>query len=176
MANANPVLDDIRRLKREFAALKSMKIIVGIQGDEDSEVLKIAGVHEFGCTIEVTPKMRAYLHNVGLHLKETTKQINIPERSFIRASYKAGKVELDEFSRAEVNRVVIGERTARQAADSIGLYCVQMTQSFIDEDKVKPPDSEYTLEHKTQKTTLYESGTHIRDRITYRIEEGTGGD
>lgn len=172
MPKPNAVLEDIRRLKRELAALQSMKIIVGIQGDEDSEVLMIANVHEYGCTIQVTPKMRAFLHRIGLHLKTTTEKINIPERSFIRASYEAGRPGMDGVVRMAFVRVVKGEWTAQQAAENIGLFCVQMTQGYIDDNKVTPPDSEFTLERKSQKTTLYESGTHIRDRITFKIEGG----
>jgi len=44
----------------------------------------IAAVHEYGCTIEVTPKMRAFLHYNGIHLKEATTYINIPPRPFLR--------------------------------------------------------------------------------------------
>ena len=44
----------------------------------------IALVHEFGCTMAVTPKMRAYLHYHGIHLNKTTQYINIPARPFLR--------------------------------------------------------------------------------------------
>ena len=52
--------------------------------NQDSEVVQIAAVHEFGCTIEVTPKMRAYLHYQGIHLKPDTTHIHIPARPFLR--------------------------------------------------------------------------------------------
>lgn len=57
---------------------------VGIFAEQDSEYAMIATVHEFGVEIKVTPKMRAYLHSQGLHLKKGTTVIKIPERSFIR--------------------------------------------------------------------------------------------
>lgn len=41
---------------------------------------KLARIQEYGAKIEVTPKMRAYLHWRGLHLKEETKYITIPPR------------------------------------------------------------------------------------------------
>lgn len=56
------------------------KLYGGIIGDEAN----IAAVHEFGCTIHVTPKMRAYLHYQGIHLKASTQYIHIPARPFLR--------------------------------------------------------------------------------------------
>jgi hypothetical protein len=175
MPKENAVLEDIRRIRRELTALQSMRIIVGIQGNEGSEVLKIANVHEYGCTIKVTPKMRAFLHYMGLHLKPSTQHINIPERSYIRASYEAGRAELDNFIRQKFRDVIQGKINARQAAERIGAYCVTMTQSYIDDNRVQPPVGDFTKERKRQTTTLYNTGTHIRDRITFIIEEGGNG-
>ena len=57
-------------------------VFIGVK--KESGTANIAAVHEFGCTIKVTPKMRAYLHYNGLHLKDSTQYVNIPARSFIR--------------------------------------------------------------------------------------------
>ncbi len=46
-------------------------------------------IHEYGANVPVTPKMRAFLHSVGVHLRAETTHINIPERSFMRAGYDA---------------------------------------------------------------------------------------
>ena len=166
----NPVKEDIARIKRELAALNGMKIRIGIQGDEGSEVLMIAKVHEFGATIRVTPKMRAFLHHIGLHLKADTERINIPERSFIRKSYEASRQAINRFAGEKISDVISGKLTATQAVERIGAYCVQITQGFIDEGKVSPKVSDFTQAHKTQHTTLYQTGTHIRDRITFIVE------
>ena len=56
-------------------------VYIGVKKGKSGD---IAGVHEFGCTIEVTPKMRAFLHYNGVHLKNTTTYINIPPRPFLR--------------------------------------------------------------------------------------------
>ncbi len=57
------------------------KIFIGVNKGKE---VNIAIVQEFGCTIRVTPKMRAYLHYQGLHLKESTEFIHIPARPFLR--------------------------------------------------------------------------------------------
>ena len=56
-------------------------IFIGVKKGQEAS---IAAVHEFGCTIGVTPKMRAYLHYNGVHLKASTKYIHIPARPFLR--------------------------------------------------------------------------------------------
>ncbi len=51
----------------------------------------IAAVHEFGCTIPVTSKMRAYLHYQGIHLKSSTKYISIPARPFLSPIFSSSE-------------------------------------------------------------------------------------
>jgi len=53
---------------------------------EDKHAM-IASVLEFGATIMVTPKMRAYLHYLGLHLKTDTAAIHIPARPLFRTTF-----------------------------------------------------------------------------------------
>lgn len=50
----------------------------------------IAAIHEReeGTRIKVTPRMRAYLHARGLHLKAETTELFIPGRPFIKPSYR----------------------------------------------------------------------------------------
>lgn len=88
-------------------AIKSIdgkKVNVGVLSGEHQW---LAGIHEYGCTIPVTPKMRAYLHKIGVHLKKGTTKIVIPERSFLRAGY-------------DQNRDAITRKAARLAGDVLG--------------------------------------------------------
>ena len=94
------------------------------------------------------------------------KSITLPERSFIRASFVANQEKLGDIVTGAVEKVLNGVMTPSAAAESIGAQSVQLVQNFIDENRVKP-ESDFT--HKTQHTTLYESGTHIRDRIAYEV-------
>ena len=56
-------------------------VFIGVKRGKEAN---IAAVHEFGCTIGVTPKMRAYLHHIGIHLKSSTHYIYIPARPYLR--------------------------------------------------------------------------------------------
>ena len=73
-----------------YDVINSNAVFIGVNKNAN-----IAAVHEFGCTIKVTPKMRAYLHYNGLHLKASTQYINIPARPFIRPA-----IENAEFAKA----------------------------------------------------------------------------
>ena len=50
----------------------------------------VAAIHERerGTKVPVTPKMRAFLHARGFHLKKETKALFIPGRPFIKPSYR----------------------------------------------------------------------------------------
>lgn len=133
---------DFEKLKSACADLSGKKIYVGIVGSADSEVLKIAHAHEYG-----TEKL--------------------PERSFIRASFDADQDKLDRIITGSVEKVLSGAISADAAANAIGAQAAQLVQNFIDDNRVKPK-SDYSK--KTQHTTLYETGTHIRDRIAYEVE------
>ena len=64
-----------------YEVLDNNHVFIGVKKGEEVD---IAAVHEFGCTIGVTPKMRAYLRHKGIHLKASTKYIHIPARPFLR--------------------------------------------------------------------------------------------
>ena len=137
------ILSDFDRLKTACHEMAGKRIIVGIVGNVDSEVLKIAHAHEYG----------------------TNK---LPERSFIRASFDADQQKLEKIVVNSVNKVITGQSTANVAANAIGAQAAQLVQNFIDSNQVKPQSD---FSKKTQHTTLYETGTHIRDRIAYKLEE-----
>ena len=138
----NTISADFEKLKAACSDLSRKKIYVGIVGSADSEVLKIAHAHEYG-----TEKL--------------------PERSFIRASFDADQDKLDRIITGSVEKVLSGAISEDAAANAIGAQAAQLVQNFIDDNRVKPK-SDYSK--KTQHTTLYETGTHIRDRIAYEVE------
>ena len=162
------VTSDLARIKRELAALSSMKIYVGIQDDASDEALMIATINEYGLTIKMTDKMRRYLGATGLFDSEKdytpiaghqTGYINIPERSFIRASFDTGIRQMNKPVEQLVREVLRGDRTAKQAADVIGAILVEI--------------SEYAKKQRVTTTIepLFDTGAFIVNRITYRIKE-----
>lgn len=90
-------------------------VFVGInrsaRGKDGKSLVNIAAIHELGdgkggdLLIEVTPKMRAYLHSQGLHLKQDTKYIRIPRRPTFEPVFEAEK---DNWQELFVETVVKG--------------------------------------------------------------------
>lgn len=142
--SANPMLADFDRLKNACHEMSQKKILVGIVGTADSEVIKIAHAHEYG-------------------------DGKMPERSFIRASFDADQAVLNGIVSSALNKMLSGQATPDATADSIGAQSAQLVQNFIDSNRVKPQSD---FSKKTQHTTLYETGTHLRDRIAYKVVSG----
>ena len=94
------------------------------------------------------------------------ESVTLPERSFIRASFDAQQEELGGIVTGAMVKMLDGTITPAAAAESIGAQAAQLAQSFIDQNRVTPKSKS---SRKTQHTTLYESGTHIRDRIAYEV-------
>ena len=84
----------------------------------------------------------------------------------IRASFDADQGALEQIVTGALDKMMAGDASPDAAAASIGAQSAQLVQNFIDENRVTPP-SDYSK--KTQKTTLYETGTHIRDRIAFKV-------
>lgn len=144
MDELNMLLDDFERLKTTCNELEKKKIVVGMVGaGATSGVLKIALAHEYG-----TDKL--------------------PERSFLRASFDEDKNKLESIVESQLDKVLSGQKTAADAANAIGAQAAQLVQNYIDENRVTPKSD---FSRKTQHTTLYETGTHIRDRIAYEVRD-----
>jgi len=75
--------------------------------------VNIAALHERekGVRIKVTPRMRAWLHGHGLHLKPSTKELFIPGRPFMKPSYRDFRKKgiVKKLFRQAVEKTVKGE-------------------------------------------------------------------
>lgn len=143
MDDIETILKEFERVKAACQQMEGKKIRVGIVGAQSSEVLTIAHAHEYG----VPGKL--------------------PERSFIRKTFDADQDKLQSIVAGALVKMLGGKITPDGAAQSIGAQAAQLVQNFIDDNRVKPQSD---FSRKTQKTTLYETGTHIRDRIAFEVE------
>ena len=146
MDDIEQLLTDFNRVKAACQEMEQKKILVGLISDKvDSDVMIIAHAHEYG----VPGKL--------------------PERSFIRKSFDTGQDELGEIVTGALTKMLARQISPDAAANSIGAQATQLVQGFIGENKVKP---ESDFKRKTQYTTLYETGTHIRGRLAYEVVSG----
>jgi len=179
MPVTNNITPELQRIKSELIKLSGMSITVGVQGDEDSELLKIARVHEYGCEIKMTDKMRRFMGAKGFFDDyknyspppgKVKGVVKIPERSFIRAGFKASQDRLREIIRVAVSHVIKDKWTAQQAADSVGAQALQAVRDYFN-TQLKPPKSAVTQKFSTQYQPLYDSG-RLFNSITYKVESG----
>ena len=170
------------KLRSQLKELDGAKVIVGVQSEpgtnfagqtvsSNEELLKIAWVHEFGCDIDVTPKMRAWLHHNGIHLKKETTKIHIPERSYIRRAVADGKVDAQNAYSELINQMILGKMDVDKVLDGLGKYVMQEMYSQLGNGA--KPVSSLTLERRKispEPTPLNDTG-NLRDHITYRVEK-----
>lgn len=159
--------NNVPNILKEINKLKNKKIQIGIFGDDDSTMLMIARVHEFGVDIEVTPKMRAYLHHIGIHLKEDTEEINIPERSFVRATFDEKAKEIQRMGQKGIEAVLLGKEKADVFLERYGLYLRDLVRKKL-RDLKEPPNHPATAKRKGSSNPLVDDG-HLKRSITYRV-------
>lgn len=93
----NKKYEILQKLMKDLNSKYTIRIgVIGSKAYEkqphsDLTMGQLAAIHEYGATIDVTPKMRNYLHSIGIHLKPTTYSVVIPARSFLRATLLSEK-------------------------------------------------------------------------------------
>ena len=152
---------------KELDALNGRSVEVGVFNGEHAW---LAHIHEFGCQIPVTEKMRAYLHWTGLHIKKSTRVIVIPERSFLRGGYDASKDEVVMTSAMLVNAVAEGALSADALLEAVGTTLEGKIKEYATNLSV-PPLHGYTLEHRAHggSNPLNDTGDMIGG-ITHRVK------
>lgn len=114
MGRINKTRINFKALDEWMKALdRKISIKVGIIGnaatqkhpDSDLANAELGAVHEFGASIEVTPKMRRYLASQGIYLNKWTYNVVIPTRSFLRMPLMSseGKKELFNIVKSQIS-------------------------------------------------------------------------
>lgn len=98
------------------------------------------------------------------------ESVEIPERSFIRASFDSGGDTLEKLCKEAVDGIIRKGWTAQEAADYVGKWAVEMTREYFN-TKLSPAKSATTLRTTTQYQPLFDSG-RLYNSITYRVEGG----
>lgn len=152
-------------MQERLRALKGKKIEVGcIQGGHTW----LAAIHEYGCNIPVTPKMRAFLHYKGVHLDKKTTVIKIPERSFLRTGHDKSINDVMDQIGLLLGQVVGGTMTEDQLLEAVGLLLSSKIKEYATELS-KPPNSSFTVEEKGSSNPLVDTGAMIGG-ITFRVK------
>lgn len=156
------VKNDFPKMQKELEALNGKKVQVGVFGEQ----AWLAGIHEYGCNIPVTDKMRKWLAAHGLYLKKSTTVIHIPERSFLRSGF-------DEYHEETVKQAERMISTGLFDADEVCLFVGQYLAQHIDlfaNELTKPANHPFTIKQKGGKANpLVDSGDMV-GAISYKVE------
>lgn len=185
--NAKVKYGKLKNLVEEMSKTYSVK--VGILADngnqpieEDLDLAGLGAIQEFGCTINVTDKMRAYLHFKGLHLKQDTTQIHIPARSFLVAPLmRTGELKKEiqknfyEGESLETVQLLVNmgdEELLKMLAYAVGIGAIaQINRAFetsgFGEWQANNP---FTIKQKGSSKPLINTG-NLASHITYEVSE-----
>lgn len=160
--------NNVPKLLQELNRITRHTIEIGLFGEDNAELLMIATVHEYGATIQVTPKMRAYMAYQGMPLKASTTEIKIPERSFMRAAWESQLTDkLNEIARKSFNDIAIGRLRTDQFLEKIGKVCVKEVQDYM--HSLKQPSLASNNENPSN-NPLVNTG-ELKGAVTYKIRQ-----
>lgn len=151
-------------MQASIAELNGTKINVGCL---EGEHAWLASIHEYGCKIPVTDKMRAFLHYQGIHLKPSTTMIIIPERAFLRGGFDEYAEDVIDSAEPLMADVIGGTMSVDQLSELIGLMLSSKIKEFA-VDLKSPPNSSMTIERKGSSNPLVDTGDMIGS-ITYEV-------
>lgn len=159
----------INKLPKVVATTKTMSGKSVKVGALQGEHAWLAGIHEYGCDIPVTDKMRKFLHANGLHLSANTKVIKIPERSFLRSGHDKNADRILKQTERAICLVIDGKMTVDDMLDLYGQQMATAIKTYM-RDLRTPPNHPYTIEQKGSSNPLIDTGD-LLESITYKKEE-----
>lgn len=159
-------VNNMDALIKDIDLLSGKKVRAGVL--DEGMIGKIAYVNEYGWNIEVTPKMRAYLHAQGLHIKKETTHIKIPERSFIRSGYDVNREEFVKKAEWVISAALKRGIDIQTALDSLGIELQGILRQFLTDLK-EPKNHPFTVEQKKSSNPLIDTG-QLRSAIDYEVE------
>lgn len=151
---------------------KSVKTIGGKKvqvGALSGEHAWLAGIHEYGCRIKVTEKMRDFLHSQGLHLNPNTTEIVIPERSFIRNGHDENADRIIEQTERALSQVIAGNMSVDDMLDLYGQQMATAIKTYA-RDLNNPANHPFTIEQKGSSNPLVGKTGEMIEKITWETE------
>lgn len=157
------VLDRTQEINDSLNELKNREVEIGVFNGEHQW---LAGIHEYGCRIPVTEKMRGWLAAHGLYLLKSTKFIIIPERSFLRSGFDKCHKQVNEDCDALIGALADGSIDADTVLDAYGTEFVSSIKNYA-VNKRRPKNHPFTIKQKGSRNPLVDTGDMI-ESITYR--------
>lgn len=148
-------------LVAKLRELKTLKVKVGVLGDagaspDGTPLAEIAAVHEFGTS--------------------PSSKIQIPQRSFIRSTFRRTTSDRQKLTERLLKGVLNGKLSAEQALELLGQWSVGQIKDTIVKRMTEGPDPQElkpeTIARKGSSTPLIDTGL-MRNSITYALVKET---
>lgn len=148
---AKPIINDEvwKQIRKNLRTTGEPRVKIGVFQSSGSEpdgisIVELAAIHEFG-----------------------SPAANIPERSFLRATFDGKKAELQKVTATLAKKIMTGKITISHALDVLGQWGVSAIKRRITEGAgIPPPNAPATLKAKDSTRTLVDS-SHLLNSITY---------
>ena len=169
------------KFAKTLVKLNRKSALVGIQADEDSELLMYANVQEFGADIDhpggtpyiITPKGARFVSKSAPIVHGITKphKIIIPARPFIRQTFEKKFEELKEIGFDFGGLIIDGKMTLDAALELWGDKFVSFIRSEIADGDNFEPNKPKTIKAKgAGKHPLQDSG-RLQQALKTIVEE-----
>lgn len=155
----------IPKMLKKARQLDGKSVEVGVFG---GDYAYLAGIHEYGCRIKVTPEMRAFLHYHGIHLKKETQEIVIPERSFIRSGFDMYHKDAIDYFDKVYGEYLVSRQHPETILKNTGKLLASKIKRYARALKSPPKSKATKILGAKSKNPLVETGAMIA-HITYRI-------
>ena len=172
----------MKKIAKELSKYYTVKIgLLASQGggEKISENLDLAGlgaVQEYGAKIPVTEKLRNFFRwKFGINLKKTTKQIEIPARSWLYTPIKDPtfrKTIYDYVGDQEFFEEYADKDFMKELANIIGNVGLLQIQKAFNNGGINgewAPNSPMTIAQKGSAKPLINEG-YMRGRVTFEVE------
>lgn len=156
--------DRLPEIETSLRGMSGKKVNIGaLQGSN----AWLAGIHEYGVNIAITPKMRAWLHYNGLHVKESTTHIKIPERAFLRNGHDENADRIITQTERLISLVLSGKLSPDAMLDECGRQFATAIKEYMSHTQANHP---FTVDRKGSSTPLTGTTGGLVESITWEVE------
>ncbi|MEG0730592.1 MAG: hypothetical protein RR795_01420 [Cetobacterium sp.] len=114
---------------------------VGVFGKDDSEMTKIAAIHEFGG--EIVVKKSRFVPALGVTLKAGTI-IKMPSRKWLTLTYERNKEVIGDIIKSNLKKIAEGNITVEESNEIIAISLSSLAKKEMGKGVMKPKNREGT--------------------------------
>lgn len=130
-------LENLKKLNSR----KNTYFQTGVFGKDDSEMVKIAAIHEFGGEIKV--KNNRYVPSLGVTLKAGTI-ITMPARKWLTLTFERNKDFFEKLIKTNLKKIAAGNMTVAESNEIVAITIASLTKKEMGVGVMEPKHREGT--------------------------------